>query len=375
MEFTVLNIVGTRPEAIKMAPVIRELRQQAGRVRSLVCSTGQHREMLPRIFALFDIRPDVELDMMTPDQSLSELTARLLKALDEVVRRDRPDWMLAQGDTTTVLAASLVAFYRGIPFGHVEAGLRTGNLQQPFPEELNRRVADLSARLLFAPTERSRQALLAEGVPPERIAVTGNTAIDALQHAAALPYDWSAGPLAGLPTGKRLVLVTAHRRESFGEPLGEICRGVRELALRHANDVHFVCPVHPNPNVRGPVQSALAGLSNVSLLEPLDYLSLVQLLKRCVLVLTDSGGLQEEAPSLGVPVLVMRDTTERPEGLDVGVSQLVGANQRRIVDAASRLLSDETARAAMSKIANPYGDGRAAQRIVARLLATPGEHH
>jgi UDP-N-acetylglucosamine 2-epimerase (non-hydrolysing) len=364
----VLSIIGTRPEAIKMAPVIRELKKQNGRIRSVVCSTGQHREMLAQVCGLFDIRPDLELSVMRPDQSLSGLTARMFEALDPVIREQKPDWVLAQGDTTTVLVASLVAFYHKVPFGHVEAGLRTGDRYRPFPEEVNRCVADVVAELMFAPTERSRSTLLKEGYPQSRIRVTGNTVVDALHWAAKMPYRWEDGPLAKVPTDKRLVLVTAHRRESFGDPFRDMCAALRDLAQRFSRDVHLVYPVHLNPNVRQPVAEILGGLRNVSLTEPLDYLSLVHLMKRSVLILTDSGGIQEEAPGLGVPVLLLRETTERPEGVEAGVVKLVGTRRDRIVEEATRLLTDEVGRRAMSRGVNPYGDGKAAQRIVSALL-------
>lgn len=364
---TVLSILGTRPEAIKMAPVVRELARYPQQVRSLVCSTGQHREMLRPLFRVFDFQPEFELDVMQPDQTLAGVTARLFEALDPVVGRVAPDWILAQGDTTTVLVASLVAFYRRIRFGHVEAGLRTGDLARPFPEELNRCVADKVATLLFAPTERSRRMLLQEGHAADRILVTGNTVIDALQYAAALPYDWQQGPLRTLPADRRFVLVTAHRRESFGVAFREMCQGLRELAERFASErIQLVYPVHLNPNVRGPVEQILGGLPNVSLLEPLDYLSLVHLMKRCELILTDSGGIQEEAPGLGVPVLVMRETTERPEGVEAGVVKLVGTCRAAIVAEASRVLQND---APHPDVVNPYGDGRAAKRIAQALLA------
>lgn len=369
---TVLSVIGTRPEAIKMAPVLRELNRHSDRIRSIVCSTGQHHEILKQVFDLFQIRPDIDLKVMRPDQSLSGLTARLFDALDPIVREQKPDWILAQGDTTTVLVASLIAFYHRIQFGHVEAGLRTGDLQKPFPEELNRCVADKVASAMFAPTERSRRVLLTEGLPADRVFLTGNTVIDALYHAAEMPYDWSTGPLAGLPRDRQLVLVTAHRRESFGGVFREMCMALRELAERHASaGVFFVYPVHPNPNVRRPVEDILTGVENVRLLEPLDYLSLVHLMKRCRLILTDSGGIQEEAPGLRVPVLVMRDTTERPEGVEAGVVRLVGVSRERIVAEASRLLTDPTEHRAMTGGTNPYGDGHAAERIVAEILQRP----
>jgi UDP-N-acetylglucosamine 2-epimerase (non-hydrolysing) len=368
----VLSVMGTRPEVIKMAPVTAELARRTGRVESLVCVTGQHREMLDQALALFGMRPDFDLDLMQENQSLSALTARLFTALDPVVRAARPDWILAQGDTTTVFVAAVVAFYNGVRFGHVEAGLRTGDKRRPFPEELNRRLADVVADLHFAPTECARQALLREGIAPERILVTGNTVIDALLEVAQRESDWSRGPLASLPREGRLVLITAHRRESFGAPFRELCLAIRELAARFADEpVQFVYPVHLNPNVRQPVFEILGERSNVHLIDPVDYLAIVALMKRAAVILTDSGGIQEEAPSLRVPVLVLRETTERPEGVEAGVVKLVGTARAAIVAEATRLLTDPAAHAAMATGANPYGDGQAAQRIVTALLANP----
>jgi UDP-N-acetylglucosamine 2-epimerase (non-hydrolysing) len=371
---TILSVIGTRPEAIKMAPVLGELGKHAGGLRSLVCSTGQHREMLDQAFGLFGIRPDFELGLMRPDQGLAELTAGLLTGLDRVMAEARPDWVIAQGDTTTVLVASLVAFYRRVPFGHVEAGLRTGDKSRPFPEEVNRRLADVLADVYFAPTEGAREALLREGCPERDVYVTGNTAIDAVREVASRSYDWESGPLGRLPRGRRLVLVTAHRRESFGPPFREMCLALRDLA-REFGEVEVVYPVHLNPNVRGPVNEVLSGVPNVHLIEPLDYLSMVHLMKAAELILTDSGGIQEEAPGLGVPVLVMRDATERPEGIAAGVARLVGTRRERIVEEAGALLRDPAAREAMALAgrANPYGDGRAAERIVGVLLERLGE--
>jgi UDP-N-acetylglucosamine 2-epimerase len=366
---TVLSIMGTRPEAIKMAPVIKELDKYKNQVHSLVCVTGQHREMLDQVLTLFDIQPDYDLGVMRPDQALSQLTAELFSGLDSTVKGAKPDWILAQGDTTTVLVASLVAFYERIPFGHVEAGLRTGDLSQPFPEEMNRRIADSIAHLHFAPTERNRQALLLEGRPADNIIVTGNTVIDALLSIVAMPFDWSSGPLAGIPNDGKIILLTAHRRESFGIPLKEICLAIKELAHQfQSQGIHFVYPVHMNPKVRHAVEKILSNIDNVSLIEPLDYLSLVHLMKGSLLIMTDSGGIQEEAPSFGVPVLVMRKTTERPEGVDAGVSKVVGTEKTRICEEAERLLTDPAAYATMSKGINPYGDGKAAGRIVSSLL-------
>jgi UDP-N-acetylglucosamine 2-epimerase (non-hydrolysing) len=368
---TILSVIGTRPEAIKMAPVVEALARREDAVRSVVCVTGQHREMLDPVLSLFSIAPTVDLDVMQPGQTLAGLTSRLIDGLDRVCREVEPDWVLVQGDTTTAMAGALVAFYRGTRLGHVEAGLRSGDLRRPFPEELNRRLADLVADAHFAPTARARDVLLAEGVPSDRIRVTGNTVVDALLRVAALPYDWSSGPLAQVPSDRRLVTITAHRRESFGAPFRELCLAVRDLAERHGDEVQFVYPVHLNPRVREPVMRLLSGVAGVTLLDPLDYQSLVQLMKASELVLTDSGGLQEEAPSLGVPVLVMREVTERPEGIEAGVARLVGTDRRVIRQEVSRLLADAEARAAMAAAANPYGDGNAGERVVECLLETP----
>lgn len=356
-----------------MAPVIKALEKYSERIRSLVCVTGQHREMLAPILSLFGIEPDYHLDVMQPNQSLSALTARTLERLDPIVRQVAPHWILAQGDTTTVLVAALAAYYHRVRFGHVEAGLRTGDRYQPFPEEMNRHLADALADRLFAPTERSRQTLLREGIAAEKIMLVGNTVIDALLATAALSYDWSNGPLARIPRHKRLILITAHRRESFGAPLRHICLAIRELADKFRDaDVHFIYPVHLNPNVQHPVREILANVPGVSLIEPLDYLALVQLMKRCYLILTDSGGIQEEAPSLGVPVLVLRETTERPEGVELGLAKLVGTSPSLIVRETERLLMDPQAHAHMATGNNPYGDGRAAARITASLLDEAG---
>ena len=336
---TILSIFGTRPEAVKMVPLLKAFARRPDAIRSVVCSTGQHREMLAQVLDLFAIRPDISLDIMEPDQNLAQVSATLLTELDAVVERVQPDWILGVGDTTTVFAAAMVAHFRRALFGHVEAGLRTGDKWHPFPEEIFRRVADFAADAYFAPTEHARGVLLREGCPPENVYLTGNTVVDALLDMAAQPYDWSRGPLAGLPLEGRIVFVTAHRRESFGQPF-----------------------------VQAPVRELLADLPNVHLLDPLDYHSLVQMLKRAALVLTDSGGIQEEAPTFGVPVLVMREATERPEGLEANVARLVGTSRQRIVSEAERLLRDPDAHAAMARGGNPYGDGHAAERIMAILL-------
>jgi UDP-N-acetylglucosamine 2-epimerase (non-hydrolysing) len=368
---TVLSIIGTRPEAIKMAPVIKELDQKESAFRSIVCSTGQHRQMLDQVLSLFQIKPDLDLELMQANQTLSQLTAGLLTGIDRAVVELQPDWILAQGDTTSAMVAALVAFYHRIPFGHVEAGLRTGNRYHPFPEEINRKLADAVAMALFAPTERARKALLAEGIAAESIRVTGNTVVDALLDIAGRPYDWNSGPLAFIPKDAKIILVTAHRRESFGERFRQMCLALRDLASEFRNEnYHLVYPVHLNPNVQEPVKEILAGLENLHLIEPIDYVSLVHLLKRSVLVLTDSGGIQEEAPSFQVPVLVMRETTERPEGVEAGIARLVGTERAQIVKEARALLHDPSALASMRMNSNPYGDGKAGARIVAALGET-----
>jgi UDP-N-acetylglucosamine 2-epimerase (non-hydrolysing) len=352
----VLAVYGTRPEAIKMAPVIAALRRRPETFAVTVCTTGQHREMLDQVQELFGLRPDVDLGLMRHDQTLNGLSSAAFAAMDEVLVSYRPDWLLVQGDTTTAMTAALAAFHRGVRVGHVEAGLRTGDLRRPFPEEANRRVIDLLADALFAPTARAKAALLAEGCAEERIHVVGNTVIDALQALAG-----------GDPVETRdEVLVTVHRRESFGEPLRGIFAALRRLAEDFPH-ILYIYPVHRNPNVRQPAFELLSGLPNLELCEPLDYRELVRRLARCRLVLTDSGGIQEEAPTFGKPVLVLRETTERPEGVEAGVAKLVGVDPERIVAEASRLLSSEEAYLAMARAVNPYGDGLAGERIAAVL--------
>ncbi|MDD5467952.1 MAG: UDP-N-acetylglucosamine 2-epimerase (non-hydrolyzing) [Anaerolineales bacterium] len=372
----VLSIFGTRPEAVKMAPVVRALADAPG-VESLVCVTAQHREMLDQVTGLFGVQPDIDLDLMRPDQSLAELTAAIFTHLDPVLERLKPDWVLVQGDTTTVMAAALLAYYRRVRVGHVEAGLRTGDKWQPFPEEINRRVAGVVTDLHFAPTEWARQNLLREAVPANRVVVTGNPVIDALRYVASLPPTPEVGALlerigmvsaSGEPSGARLVLVTAHRRENFGKPLEAICAALKAIAEYYGESLRLVYPVHLNPNVQEPVYRLLAGVPNIFLLPPMDYLPWVHLIKRATLMLTDSGGLQEEAPGLGVPVLVLREVTERPEGVQAGTVRLVGADAKRILSETRRLLDDPQAYAAMAHAVNPYGDGQAAVRIVQALL-------
>jgi len=371
----ILVFMGTRPEAIKLAPVVAALRACAD-VRCTVVATGQHREMFRQVAEQFGFEVDADLDVMRPDQTLAALTARLMEGIDSWLGDARPDMALVQGDTTTVLVAALACFYRQIPIGHVEAGLRTGNIWSPFPEEANRRLATPLVALHFAPTESARQALLREGVSDETIAVTGNTVIDALlmevgiqrdaagvrqgigrELAALLGNEWSSVPF---------VLITGHRRENFGEGFDQICEAIATLAVRFP-DHRFVYPVHLNPNVRQHVTGRLGAMKNVQLVPPQGYRNFVALMSRCRLVLTDSGGVQEEAPSLGKPVLVMRDTTERPEGVAAGTARLTGARAEAIVAHATQLLTDPEAYAAMATARNPYGDGRAAERILSRI--------
>jgi UDP-N-acetylglucosamine 2-epimerase (non-hydrolysing) len=359
----VVCVIGTRPEAIKMAPVVRGL-EEAPWAECRVVLTGQHRELVDPMLAFFGITPDFDLDVMRPGQSLAALTARLLGSLAEALAREAPDMVLAQGDTTTVLTTALACFYARIPFGHVEAGLRTGRLDAPFPEEGNRVVASHLARLHFAPTNGARANLLREGIEPANVVVTGNPVIDALLQTAR------QDAFEPVPA-ERLVLVTAHRRESFGAPLRRICRAIAELHRRHA-DVGFLWPVHPNPAVRPVVEAMLGDLPRVHLCDPLPYDAFVAALKRSTLVLTDSGGVQEEAPALGKPVLVLRRESERPEAIAAGVARLVGTSPRAIVHAADELLTNPSAYYAMAKGASPYGDGHAAPRIVAAIARTLG---
>jgi UDP-N-acetylglucosamine 2-epimerase (non-hydrolysing) len=358
MKRKILCVVGTRPEAIKMAPVILALKQESwANVR--VLATAQHRHLLDQVMAFFAIVPDVDLDIMQPNQALTTLTARLLLELDKVLLGEKPDVVLAQGDTTTVMTVALACFYHRIPFGHVEAGLRTWDMQNPFPEEANRVIAGRLARWHFAPTESSRQNLLREGVLDGDISITGNTVIDALLMAAEkeLVLDIT------LDASKRLVLVTSHRRENFGDPFRNICRALKALADRNA-DIQILYPVHPNPNVKDVAHKILGECSNIILCEPLDYAPFIAAMKRAYLIVSDSGGVQEEAPALGKPVLVLRDETERPEAVEMGVVKLVGSSYERIVVEAQRLLDDSAAYREMARGVSPYGDGKASEKIV-----------
>jgi UDP-N-acetylglucosamine 2-epimerase (non-hydrolysing) len=364
----VLSIVGTRPEAIKMAPVILELGRRTPCAISRVCVTGQHRDLLDSPLALFGIVPDYDLAVMQHAQSPIQVAARVMTELDHVLERERPDWVLVQGDTTTAMAASVVAAYRRVRLGHVEAGLRTHDKNHPFPEEINRRITGVVSDLHFAPTERSRANLMREGESSERIVVTGNPVIDALHMAVAMPFEARAELLSDVPADRRIILLTAHRRENFGRPLERICEAVLTLAEAYRGDVHVVYPVHPNPAVRDTVTARLSGRQGISLMEPLNYLPLVHLMKRSTLVLTDSGGIQEEAPGLGKPVLVLRETTERPEAVEAGTVELVGTDPDRIVARTRELLDDASAYERMARAVNPYGDGKAAQRIADALI-------
>jgi UDP-N-acetylglucosamine 2-epimerase (non-hydrolysing) len=378
----ILSVFGTRPEAVKMAPVVKLLAETAG-VESRVCVTAQHRQMLDQVLDLFQIQPEYDLNLMRDNQSLAALSASIFTHLDPVLTDFKPDWVLAQGDTTTVAITSLLTYFHRIKFGHVEAGLRTHDKWQPFPEEINRRVAGVVADLHFAPTEWSKQNLLNEGVNESIIKVTGNTVIDALQFVAkqAEPdevktlldklkisnkYRETRVDTSPVTRPSSLILVTAHRRENFGQPMENICHALFELAKR--GDVEIVYPVHLNPNVQEPVNRLLKGVEHITLLPPLDYLPLVHLMKHAALILTDSGGIQEEAPAFGIPTLVLRDVTERPEGVAAGTVKLAGTESSRIVEEAQRLLDDESAYAEMSRAANPYGDGHAAEKIVGALL-------
>ena len=364
----VLFIFGTRPEAIKLCPIVRHMRAACTGIQVKVCVTAQHRAMLDQVLESFEVSPDFDLNLMTPGQTLAQITARVLAALDPLLTEHGFDMAVVQGDTTTTMAGALAAFYRRIPVAHVEAGLRTGDLAQPFPEEMNRLVTGRLAALHFAPTEGARRNLLVEGIPSSQISVTGNSGIDAVLYVARaqeqgkLPTpDWP-----WLDSSKRLIVVTAHRRESFGEGIERICEALAELSERP--DVQIVYPVHRNPNVLDPVTGRLGGRPNIVLIDPLDYTTFVDLMRRAWLLITDSGGIQEEAPSLGKPVLVMRERTERPEAVEAGTVKLVGTDPRKIVNEAARLLDDEQEYRRTSRIHNPYGDGHASERIAGAIV-------
>ena len=371
----VLTVFGTRPEAIKMAPLVKALADEEG-VDAKVCVTAQHRQMLDQVLQLFQIVPDYDLDLMREGQTLGDLTSGILQSIGSVYDDYQPDAVLVHGDTTTTLAASLAAFYRYVPVGHVEAGLRTGNVWSPWPEELNRRVTDAVSSWLFAPTEQAKHNLFSEGAPGSQVVLTGNTVIDALvqvkrrlDHDTALSYSIAAR-YPFLDPSRRLILITGHRRESFGDPFKHFCEALRQIAHEY-DDVQLVYPVHLNPNVRAPVGAALRDQPNVHLIDPQDYLPFVYLMSKAYLIITDSGGIQEEAPALGKPVLVTRETTERPEAVRAGTARLVGTNTERIVFEVSRLLDDRGQYVAMAHANNPYGDGHASERIVHALMTLP----
>lgn len=381
---SILLVFGTRPEAIKMAPLVKLLQEHASSLRTIVCVTGQHRSMLDQVLVDFGIVPDFDLDIMKPGQDLYDVTSRVLKGMRDVLERSRPDCVLVHGDTTTSTASALAAFYARIPVGHVEAGLRTHNVMSPWPEEMNRQITGRIASLHFAPTDTARENLIKEGIEDSRIAVTGNTVIDALRlvvdriasddalaNGLDKMLDDAGYDCRRIRGGRRMVLVTGHRRENFGDGFLSICRALKSLAETHT-DTDFVYPMHLNPNVRKPIEQVFGhdncGLENMFFIEPLEYLSFVRLMSQAHIVLTDSGGIQEEAPGLGKPVLVMRDTTERPEALCAGTVKLVGTDYARIVSETSRLLDDADAYKEMSHAVNPYGDGYASERIVQNLI-------
>lgn len=380
----IMLVFGTRPEAIKMAPLVKKFQEQSDRIETVVCVTGQHRQMLDQVLDLFEIKPDFDLNIMKAGQDLYDVTSRVLLGMRDVLKEARPDIVLVHGDTTTSTAAALAAFYQQIPVGHVEAGLRTHNIYSPWPEEMNRLITGRIASFHFAPTPLSRKNLMREAIPDQQILVTGNTVIDALYWVVdKIKQDQTldaqlahilkeAGyDVDRLDGGRRLVLITGHRRENFGEGFIHMCTAIRDLAHRYPN-VDFVYPMHLNPNVRRPIHEVfgedLSRFENLYFIEPLEYLSFVYLMEKSTIVLTDSGGIQEEAPGLGKPVLVMRDTTERPEALDAGTVKLVGTDYDKIVSEVSQLLDDPQAYAAMSQAVNPYGDGQACGRIVNALL-------
>jgi UDP-N-acetylglucosamine 2-epimerase (non-hydrolysing) len=360
----IIAVLGTRPEAIKLALVIHQLRRKPAEFETAVVHTGQHRTMLDHALQLFQIKPDFDLDVMRPNQTLSSLTGRVIDTVENACHRFEPNIVLVQGDTSTAFASALAAYYCKIPVGHIEAGLRSHDIYNPFPEEGNRRLVSVLTAIHFAPTALSRDSLLAEGISESKIVVTGNTVVDALRGLNQLPHSWENTPLAGIPrTNCRLVLVTSHRRESFGEDQKNMCLALKDLVSRHP-DIRVVYPVHLNPNVQSTVNALLGGIDRIHLTEPLDYITFVSLLRACFLVLTDSGGIQEEAPTFSKPVLVMRKVTERPEAAQFGMSRIIGMSRKRIVDETERLLTNADAYRDMSEGENPYGDGKASERIV-----------
>lgn len=365
----ILTVFGTRPEAIKMAPVIKEIEKYPGQLAGVVCVTGQHREMLDPFLKGFGIKPGYDLELMQKNQTLESLTSLMMARLGEVLEKEKPDYLMVQGDTTTAMVASLLAFYRKIKVAHVEAGLRTGNKWQPYPEEINRVFIDKVSDLYFAHSSDAKKNLVREGVPAKLIEVTGNTVVDALLDVAGRDFDPRGTVLKNIPFGqKKIVLITMHRRESFGGPMEAICRAIADIAKHYPLDLHLVYPVHLNPNVRNCVFERLSGIANISLIDPLDYFTFVHLMKQAHLILTDSGGIQEEAPSLNKPVLVMREVTERPEAVKTGAVKIAGTETKKIVRMAVRLLDHPKEYQKMASAKNPYGDGTAAKKIVRRFL-------
>lgn len=377
---TIMLVFGTRPEAIKMCPLVKEFQKYPNDFRTIVCVTGQHREMLDQVLQIFDVTPDYDLNIMKQGQDLYDVTSRVLLGLRDVLKQEQPDIVFVHGDTTTSTAAAIAAFYQQIPVAHVEAGLRTHNIYSPWPEEMNRQITSRIAFYNYAPTPLSRQNLLQENVANETITITGNTVIDALYIVVdKIKQDYQLGEqlaqniltagydVSRLNSGKKMVLITGHRRENFGDGFINMCTAIKDLTQKYP-DVDFIYPMHLNPNVRKPIHEVfgedLSGLGNMFFIEPLEYLNFVYLMEKCNIVLTDSGGIQEEAPGLGKPVLVMRDTTERPEAVDAGTVKLVGTDYQKIVDNVSRLLDDTEYYNTMSKAVNPYGDGKACERIV-----------
>jgi UDP-N-acetylglucosamine 2-epimerase (non-hydrolysing) len=365
----VILVFGTRPEVIKMAPLVKEFRRRDRDFICKVCVSGQHRQMIDPLLKLFAIKTDYDLNIMTANQNLEHITASVLQKVGNIIQDENPDYLFVQGDTTTAMAASLAAFYQKVKVGHVEAGLRTYNKLHPYPEEVNRRVIDSVSDLFFAHTSMAKQNLIKEGFDSKRIEVTGNTVIDALLETARRPYTFDGVLAENLrQKNRKLILVTAHRRENMGEPIINICTALKEIALKYKDKLLFVYPVHLNPNIKGPVHSILRGVKNVLLTEPLEYLPFVHLMKMSHLILTDSGGLQEEAPSLGKPVLVLRETTERPEGVAAGCVEIIGTRKDHIVNKVVRLLENKKKYLSMATARNPYGDGKAAVKTVNRLL-------
>jgi UDP-N-acetylglucosamine 2-epimerase (non-hydrolysing) len=361
----ILSVIGTRPEAVKMAPIVAKLSRQT-EIDSRVMVTGQHREMLDQVLDLFDIKADYDLNVMQPSQSPLDVMSIILAKMQPILSEFSPDWLLVQGDTTSVLAATLAGNYSGCRIGHVEAGLRSYNRANPFPEELNRVLVDHASNICFAPTDLARKSLLKEGISPSLIYVTGNTVIDALQSMVRkIPrltesYDFPE---------KKMILVTAHRRENHGQPIRQICRALKQISNR--SDVHIIYAVHPNPEILEPVKKILTGIPNITLLPPQGYLAFLSLMARAYLILTDSGGVQEEAPSLGIPLFVLRSVTERPEAVNAGISKLIGVNTNDIVEEVNQLLNNPAQRAMMAQVANPFGDGKASERIVEILTNQP----